>query len=81
MTEPAYIRDHRRARAEDDARIALLRKIVNTYGFALLAAAVTDPVLKDTPMGLPNYLIGGLALAFHALALYLAPIGKDKADD
>lgn len=81
MSEPAYIREHRRARAEDDARIALFRKIVNTYGFALLGAAVTEPLLKGSPIAPANFLLAGLALAFHVLALYLAPIGKEKTDD
>jgi hypothetical protein len=81
MGEAIHEREHRKERRELNARVALFRKIVNTYGFASLAAAVGSSALDGKAFGDLQTAGVVVGLAFHALALYLAPIGAEKSDE
>lgn len=78
---PVHERDYQRRKKEGDARLAFSRKLLTAYGYGVLAAGAGSPFLEGGPT-VPevNVLLFTLGLAFHALALYLAPVEANAKD-
>lgn len=78
---PVHERVYRKNEKDGDARLAFGRKLLTAYGYGLLAAGAGGPFLESGP-AIPevNALLFALGLAFHALAVYLAPIDADAKD-
>ena len=50
----------------DRARLKLLGTIVATYGYALLAGALWEPMAKGGPITIRNLAAAAIGLAMHA---------------
>jgi len=57
-------------------RMKLLTANMTTYGYALTASALLDPVLKTVGLKPLNFIMIVAALALHGLAGYLVPEGE-----
>jgi hypothetical protein len=64
--------------AASRARFKLLGSIMTTYGYAILAAAMIQPLLSDPvqEISVPRRWAILVALAFQAVAVYIAPRGE-----
>jgi hypothetical protein len=62
----------------DRARIKLAVTILTTYGYALLGSGAWEPLMKGQYPSTANLTAGGMGLALHLAALYIAPNGEAK---
>lgn len=46
------------------------------YGYAILAGSIWQPLANAEAIAASNYILAALGLAFHAIALYIAPKGE-----
>ena len=60
----------------DRVRIKLFGSILVTYGYAILAGSLWQPLSGGREFTAENLSLVAVGLAFHALALYIAPRGE-----
>jgi hypothetical protein len=60
------------------ARFNLFGSMLNTYGYAIIAATIIQPYLSVTPPVFTRSRVFGIlhALAFQGAAIYIAPRGE-----
>jgi len=68
-------RAHKRQR-ELEERLKLLGSTCHTYGLAMMAAALVEPLTKSVAVSVSNLMVVGAAIVLHLVAFYLAPVGK-----
>lgn len=67
--------DEERAR-RDRVRMKLFGAMLVGYGYAILAGSIWQPLANAEAIAASNYILAALGLAFHAIALYIAPKGE-----
>jgi hypothetical protein len=70
--------DKEESARRDRVRIKLFSSMLATYGYALLAGAAWEPLTKGEAFTAPKLGLTLVAVALHALALYIAPNGEAK---
>ncbi|MFT4251438.1 MAG: hypothetical protein QM608_03025 [Caulobacter sp.] len=57
-------------------RLKLFTTNLTTYAYAIMGASFIDPYIKGAGFKVGSYVGLALAVAFHALAWYIAPHGE-----